>query len=75
MKVCIYDNPATMAREAWQDGGMIGHTQAKLLLSAEFHGYSTWPFIFNVGPWEQGMVYGDETAMLSNTTSSTRKEE
>lgn len=62
MKVCVYDNPATMAREAWKDGRLVGHTQAVLLCSKGFRGNRYWPFIFNVGPWKPGQVCGDKSA-------------
>lgn len=63
MKTCIYDNPDTMAREAWQDGKFIGHTMAALLMSKGFRGHRDWPFYFNVGPWKSGQVIGDRAAL------------
>lgn len=65
MSVCVFDNPATMAREAWQEGVLVGHTQAALLESATFRGHRDWPFIFNVGRWEPGRVHGDAAAIGS----------
>lgn len=62
-KVCIYDNPATFAREAWMNGKLRGHTQATVLLSKGFNGGSWWPFYFNCGPWTPGRVIGDKEAI------------
>jgi hypothetical protein len=63
MTTAIYDNPATMAREAWQDGKLIGHTTACLLLSRDFRGHRNWPFYFSVGPWSPGQLIGDRAAV------------
>ena len=61
-RACIYDNPDTMAREAWRDGKLLGHTTSALLLTKGFRGGSWWPFYFNIGDWEPGQIIGDATA-------------
>ena len=64
MKICTYDNPASMARECWQDGELIRHYQAQLYFLKEW----TVPrehyfFGANIGHWKEGQIVGDITAM------------
>ena len=64
MKICTYDNPASMARECWQDGELICHYQAELYFLKEW----TVPrelyfFGANIGEWKIGQIVGDITAM------------
>jgi len=66
MSICVYDNPRTMRREAWQDGVMLSYITAKLLLSKGFKGGKMFDFRLNVGEWELGKFHhGDESAMQS----------
>lgn len=64
---CVYDNPATMAREAFSQGKLLYAMQAELLLSKGFRGFRDMPFYMNVGPWSPGRVIGDRTAMPEGT--------
>lgn len=64
MKVCTYDNPATMSRECWADGKLICSYSYLLYMLPE------WPvpgkFYFfgaNVGPWNSGQLIGDSEAL------------
>ena len=64
MDICTYDNPATMARECWQDGRLIYHYKAELFALK----YWTIParmFFFgaNIGDWKTGQLVGDIAAL------------
>jgi len=66
--VCTYDNPATMARECWQDGKLLCSYSAKLFLLRPLPGDHPIPsgfFFFgaNIGPWETGQLWGDAAAI------------
>lgn len=61
--VCVYDNPATMAREAWQNGRLLLKLDALVLLDANFRRSGLMPFMLNVGPWSDGKAWGDIKAM------------
>lgn len=63
MSACIYDNPATMARECWQDGRLIYSYQAALLMSKTETPARKFFFGANVGPWKPGQLFGDRDAM------------
>ena len=65
MAALTYDNPATQARECWQDGKLVAAYQMPLLVAA-----GHWPppahrFFMgaNIGPWKEGQMIGDKTAM------------
>lgn len=64
IRVCILDNPYTMRREAYRNGREIGSLSLTLMLTRGFRGYRFMPFYFNVGPWRDGAVYGDATALV-----------
>ena len=66
MATCTYDNPATMARECWQDGRLL------YCYSAALFALPIWPvpahlyfFGANVGDWNKGQLFGDGAAMRS----------
>lgn len=69
MAVCTYDNPATMARECWQDGKLVCSYSAEALLqkSPPWQKQPIPPdrFFFgaNVGDWKTGQLVGDREAM------------
>ena len=63
MAVCTYDNPATMARECWQDGKLICHYKASLLYLREPIPSEYFFFGANVGPWQEGQLVGDPDAI------------
>ena len=66
MNICVYDNPNTMRREAWEDGVMVSAITANLLLSKGFKGDKRFDFRLNVGEWELDKFHhGDESAMQS----------
>lgn len=63
-KVCTYDNPATMARECWQDGKLV------VSYSAELFFLKKWPvprelyfFGASIGDWKTGQLVGDADAL------------
>ncbi len=70
MKVCVYDNPLTMARECWQDGQIRCSYHSDLFLRKP----SPWEltpmepnmyfFGANIGDWKEGQLVGDASAML-----------
>jgi len=68
MAVCIYDNPATMARECWQSGKLLCHYQFQLLppLAKEPIPAEKLFFGANIGPWKIGQMVGDAEAMSAN---------
>jgi hypothetical protein len=68
MAACIYDNPATMARECWQDGELICHYASDLLLPFAKEPIPAEHFFFgaNIGPWKLGQMVGDADSMVSN---------
>ena len=60
MLVCVYDNPATMSRECWQDGKLL------CLYTAEVIGTVPGEYYFfgaNIGPWVTGQLVGNPKAM------------
>lgn len=72
MSVCTYDNPATMARECWQNGEMLCHYAFQLLPPFAKEPIPAEHFFFgaNIGPWKLGQMVGDAAAMSSNDPSS-----
>ena len=72
MAVCTYDNPATMARECWQDGELICHYAFQLLPPFAKEPIPTRHFFFgaNIGPWKLGQMVGDAVAMTANAKVS-----
>jgi hypothetical protein len=68
MAVCTYDNPATMARECWQDGKLICYYACQLLPPYTKEPIPDEHFFFgaNIGPWKPGQMVGDAEAMSSN---------
>lgn len=72
MSVCTYDNPATMARECWQDGELLCHYGFQLLPPFAKDPIPAEHFFFgaNIGPWKLGQIVGDADAMISNAIVS-----
>ena len=73
MSVCTYDNPATMARECWQDGELLCSYIYQLFYMRDFpvpRGF----FFFgaNIGPWIPGQLVGDKSAMEVDYEQSKR---
>lgn len=63
MKTCIYDNPATMQRECWEDGKLLCSYSAEVL-TLKWDKFT--PVLFmgaNVGDWQAGKTYGDVEAI------------
>lgn len=65
MSVCTYDNPATMARECWQNGKIICHYKATLLQPYAKEPIPAEYFFFgaNIGPWKEGQIVGNNAAI------------
>lgn len=63
MKCCIYDNPHTAMREAYQNGVFLGHISSNLLEQKHFTGHPNLPFYFNIGRWTSGKIVGDVDAL------------
>jgi hypothetical protein len=79
MAICIYDNPATMARECWQDGRLLCKYDALLFLR-KLAPWETQPvpaeqFFFgaNIGDWKTGQLVGDIAAMSNAEITSGQK--
>jgi len=70
MKVCTYDNPATMARECWQDGRLLCSYSFRLLPPIAAKPIPAEHFFFgaNIGPWRLRQIVGDAEAMSSKGT-------
>jgi len=65
MKTCTYDNPATMARECWQDGELL-YAYSYLILAPYAREPIPRGYFFlgaAVGPWNAGKLYGNADAM------------
>lgn len=62
MSSCVYDNPATMSREFYDDGKMVCTYTAELLCSEEMRamGFTN---IFGAGDWNSGQLIGDIRAL------------
>lgn len=69
MAVCTYDNPATMARECWQDGTLICHYAHALLPPFAKEPIPAEKFFFgaNICPGFHGPMFGDPEALTANT--------
>jgi len=65
VKCCVFDNPATWRREAYQDGKMLCDVSAELLLQKGFEGHRDFPWILNCGPWQEGRLVGDSKALTA----------
>lgn len=65
MTVCTYDNPATMARECWQDGKVRSQYSFQLLPPYASEPIPGKYFFFgaNIGPWKPGQMVGDAGAI------------
>jgi len=63
VRICVYDNPATMHREAWKDGRLVASISLALLETKGFEGHPSIFFGLNVGQWESGKLRGDPAAM------------
>lgn len=66
MSVCTHDNPATMARECWQDGKLLCSYSWLLLIEAikgQHIPYDKFFFGANIGPWKAGQIVGDPSAI------------
>lgn len=70
MSVCVYDNPNTMRREAWQDGTCIAHITMEQMYVKGFDGSPTMFFGLNVGRNFVGdKIYGDKAALYDNVST------
>lgn len=63
MAVAVYDNPATMRREAWQDGRLIADISLELMSIKGFNGHPSMFFPLNCGKWKHGEIRGDAEAI------------
>lgn len=68
LRTCVFDNPASMARECWQDGRLLYSYSIKVLHDFAHHPIPGRLFFFgaNVGPWKAGQLLGDAAAMGEN---------
>lgn len=66
MAVCVYDNPATMRRECWDDGVMIYAYSAELLMAKARPPIF---FVANIGKWNEGQLVGEPMALTTTTTN------
>lgn len=62
-RCAVYDNPASLRRESWENGKVIAFITATLLMEKGFNGHPRMFFAFNCGPWTPGKIWGDEKAI------------
>ena len=60
MSFCVYDNPQTMMREAWQNGKCLEAISWLVIELIVEYPSNKFPFYFNHGPFKKGQVWGDE---------------
>ena len=63
MNCCTYDNPATMARECWQDGQLIVKYDSTLFFLHYPIPAKLYFFGANIGPWKTGQLVGNKKAL------------
>lgn len=73
MITAVFDNPATMCREAWKDGRLVAFISARLMFDRDFFGDSTMHMALNCGKWEEGKVRGDVEAIAENERPATQE--
>ena len=63
-KVCVYDNPATMSRECWQDGKLLCSYSFNVLPPFADKPIPAKHYFFgaNIGPWKTGQLVGNPEA-------------
>lgn len=66
MSVCVYDNPASMTREGWQDGKLLMSVSANVLETKGYRESGKIPWILNIGEWKPGQISGDIEAIDEN---------
>ena len=64
-KTCVYDNPATMAREYYEDGNLICAYTADLLQTKEMQQIGATD-VLGAGEWKPGQKIGDTAALPAN---------
>lgn len=64
-KTCVYDNPATMAREYYEDGKLLCAYTANLLLAKEMQQIGATD-VLGAGDWKPGQKIGDPAALPAN---------
>ena len=66
--VCVFDNPASGAREAWQNGKLIAHITMDQMYQKDFNGNKYIFFGLNVGrDFVDGKIYGNPKALLNRS--------
>lgn len=58
MAVCVFDNPATMQRECWQDGKLVVAYSVGLIEGREPIPPEHFFFGANIGRWKTGQLVG-----------------
>lgn len=62
--VCVYDNPATMQRECWQNGKLLCSYSFALFCLSIFPVHGRYFFFgANIGDWKPGQIIGDSGAV------------
>jgi hypothetical protein len=69
MAICVYDNPATMARECWQDGHLLCAYSMQLFFLKTPIPAKHYFFGANVGPWKTGQMHGEASAMQTTNNA------
>ena len=69
MFVATFDNPATMCREAWQDGTLVEHINGALLDAHDFRGHPSMHMGLSGGHFKVGSFWGDMRALDNKTQS------
>lgn len=68
MAVCVYDNPAYMMRECWQDGCLlVAYSDSILPDVARYPIPALYYFLgADIGPWVSGQMVGDPSAIADD---------
>ncbi len=65
---CIYDNPATMCREYWENKKLICSLSVHKIFTKEIISEPAWVKKFKKTPWIPGAIEGDENAIQREPT-------
>lgn len=64
IKVCVFDNPATMRRECWQDGILqASYDWMTFEATGKFPPSRLIHIGASIGRWKKGHFWGDKQAM------------
>jgi hypothetical protein len=70
VKPAVFDNPATLQREAWCDGRLLAAVSLETIQAIETkdrcaHRRRWLPFMLDCGPWHSGAIRGHAGGLAS----------